>query len=133
MKEENNKDGKAANQSGKKNSSALRQKFMDEIGFDLLEEYSKVIKGKDDFKSKNVKARESAFELVKSIISSVGDTHALEIATTANVIDCIKQGSITFLEAKQLMDMLSIKSDMDDVKKLLEAVNQMNGNSIGNG
>ena len=78
-------------------------------------------------------SQKKIFDALIPILQSSGDIQKVEVESTASIIEMLKQGTLTFLEAKQLMDMLSIKSDMDDVKKLLEAVNQMNGNSIGNG
>lgn len=78
-------------------------------------------------------ARKVVIDAIIPMMRSAGDAQKIEAGTTHDVITCLKEGKITFLEAKQLMDMLSIKSDMDDVKKLLEAVNQLNGGALPNG
>ena len=70
-------------------------------------------------------SQKKIFDALIPMIQSAGDAHALELANTHDVIACLKDGTITFLEAKQLMDMLSVQSDIEDVKKLLMAVERL--------
>ena len=114
-----------------------RSKFI-EHAVPIMENYILVARGenptiKSAHGTQSEEKQKRIFDALMPMLQAAGDAQKIEVGTTASIIEMLKQGTLTFLEAKQLMDMLSIKSDMDDVKKLLEAVNQMNGNSIGNG
>lgn len=51
----------------------------------------------------------------------------LTAESTADVISMLKRGDISISEAKDLMSMLSIQSDIEDIKQLLAKVQQLTG------
>ena len=73
----------------------------------------------------NEGARKQVLDIIAPMLQSAGDTQKIEAESTGSIIECLKQGTITFTEAKELMNMLSVQSDIEDVKKLLLAVDRL--------
>ena len=65
-------------------------------------------------------------EIVKNV-TEVGEIQKIEAETTADIIKMLKDGGITIRDAKDLMSMLSIQSDIEDIKTLLAKVQQLTG------
>ena len=66
------------------------------------------------------KEQEKIWEVLVPIIQQAGDAQRIEAESVHDVIGLLKDGAITFTEARQLMDMLSTKSDIEDMKELLK-------------
>ena len=66
------------------------------------------------------KEQDKIWEVLVPIIQQAGDSQRIEAESVHDVIGLLKDGTVTFAEGKQLMDMLSTKSDIEDMKKLLE-------------
>ena len=66
------------------------------------------------------KARVAVFDAIIPMIQQAGDIQKVEAESTQDVIGLIKDGLVTFTEARDLMQMLSTKSDIEDMKVLLE-------------
>ena len=98
-----------------------------------MDEYIWSALGTSELSSNNNDARNETWGLLRDIINSAGNITKLDAENTHDVITMLKDGKISIQDAKALMDMLSIKSDMDDVKKLLEAVTAMNNGTLTNG
>ena len=73
-------------------------------------------------------AQISIFNAVVPMLQAAGDTQKIEAESTGSIIECLKQGTLTFTEAKELMQMLSVQSDIEDIKKLLMTVERLEAN-----
>ena len=64
---------------------------------------------------------------VSAMIVKESDVVKIDAQNTADIITMLKDGKLSILEAKDLMSMLSIQSDIEDIKALLVKVNQLTG------
>ncbi len=71
------------------------------------------------------KARDAVLNAIIPMLQQAGDVQKVEAESTHDVISLLKDGTVSFAEAKQLMDMLSTKSEIDDLKKLLEKMDEL--------
>ncbi len=71
------------------------------------------------------KARKMVMNAIIPMLQQAGDVQKVEAESTQDVIGLLKEGVVTFVEAKELMQMLSTKSEIDDLKKLLEKMNDL--------
>jgi hypothetical protein len=72
-------------------------------------------------------AQAKIFDALIPIIQSSGDIQKIEAESAQDVIALIKDGLVTFSEARDLMQMLSTKSDIEDMKVLLEKMEALGG------
>lgn len=95
----------------------------------MIDEYIGAALGHSELKSNNSDARKETWGLLRDIINSAGNLHRIEAENTKDVIGMLKEGSISISDAKELMHMLSLQSDIEDVKKLLEKVSLLTGDN----
>ena len=81
------------------------------------------------FSSSNNFAIKEGWEFLKDVIRDAGAAQKINAENTADVITLLKDGKLSIGDAKELMNMLSLKSDIEDVKLLLERVNQLTDNT----
>ena len=91
----------------------------------MIDEYIGAALGKSELKSTNSDARKETWGLLRDIINSAGNLTKIDAENTKDVIKMLKDGAITIQDAKDLMQMLSTQSDIEDIKVLLEKVNQL--------
>ena len=60
-------------------------------------------------------------------LAEVGEIQRITAESTADVITMLKQGELTIRDAKDLMQLLSTQSDIEDMKKLLEKMEALGG------
>ncbi len=65
-------------------------------------------------------AQAKIFDALIPVIQSAGDVQKIEAGNTSDVLALLREGIVTFTEARDLMQMLSTKSDIEDMKILLE-------------
>ncbi len=94
----------------------------------ILDEYIGSALGTSELKSNNSDARQETWKLLRDIILGAGNLQKIEAGSTAEVVNMLSDGRITFQEAKELMNMLSTKSEIDDLKVLLEKMDDLNVN-----
>ena len=75
-------------------------------------------------------AANKVWDSISPMIKRMGEVQVLEAQSTADVIELLGKGKVTITDAKDLMQMLSTKSDIEDVKILLEKVNALTGSDI---
>ena len=71
-------------------------------------------------------------DILKEFIPMI-TSHKVEefnAASTHDVIEMLKDGKLSIIEAKSLMDMLSVQSNIEDLKALVINIQQMNGGVI---
>ena len=71
------------------------------------------------------KAVNLMFPIIGTMINGVNDRQQIEAENTKDIIKMLKDGALSIAEAKDLMQMLSVQSDIEDIKQLLEKVNQL--------
>lgn len=72
-------------------------------------------------------AQAKIFDALIPIIQSSGDIQKIEAESAQDVLGLLKEGIVTFVEARDLMTMLSTKSDIEDMKNLLEKMEALSG------
>ena len=124
MKEDNKKNGK---QLEPKSAHDIRQEFLSKSS-GILDKMFGVM----DDEGNSLNAQEAAviklmWPTVSTLITSSADRQKLDAKSTSDVIGMLREGTLSILEAKDLMSMLSIQSDIEDIKALLVKVNQLTG------
>ncbi len=93
----------------------------------LVEAYIAVALGNGALKTTDKKISDKVFDAVIPMLQKEGDIHRIQAESTADVIKMLRDGLIPISDAKELMNMLSIQSDIEDVKLLLQKVGQLTG------
>ncbi len=78
----------------------------------------------------NIKAREIVLAIIAPMMQAESDMGMVLAESTHDVISLLKSGTISIQDAKDLMNMLSVKSDIDDVKKLIARMDAMENGSF---
>ena len=104
----------------------LRGEFL-EKSKPVIEAYIKVAMGEGALKTTDKKISDKIFDAVMPMLQKEGDVHRIQAESTADVIKLLGQGKLSIGDAKDLMSMLSIQSDIEDIKALLVKVNQLTG------
>ena len=81
------------------------------------------------FSSSNNFAIKEGWEFLKDVIRDAGAAQKINAENTADVINLLSEGKLSISDAKELMNMLSLKSDIEDIKILLQRVNQLTDNT----
>ena len=76
-------------------------------------------------------ARKIVLDAIIPMLQAAGDTQKIEASTAADVVRLLGEGLLTFIEARELMNMLSTKSDIEDMKLLLEKMEALSGPDQG--
>jgi hypothetical protein len=95
--------------SNEKSAAALRQKFLTEHAFDILNEYAQVAKGdKEKFEGTNSVVRGEVWDLTKKLVLAAKDREKLDATTKESVLHLLADGKINIQEAKELFEMLTL-------------------------
>ena len=81
-----------------------------------------------DFKSLLVKPREEMWYLLKEIISRASDLDTINAKSTSEIITLLGKGKISIDEAIKLMKLLQTKQDIDELPKLIAAMEKLESN-----
>ena len=65
-------------------------------------------------------------DMTKTLVE-VGEIQKIEANNTADIIAMLKDGELTIRDAKELMQLLSSKADIESIHALLEKVQQLTG------
>ena len=65
-------------------------------------------------------AANKVWDTLTPVIKRISEARSLDANSTADVIVMLKEGKLSLAEARELMQMLSTKSDIEDMKALLE-------------
>ncbi len=111
------------------NAKQLRQILLNEAE-DIVKEKIAQAKGKSGplghtSHTNMKKEQDKIWDVLVPIIQQANDTQRVEAESTHDVIGLLKEGTVSFAEAKDLMHMLSTKSEIDDLKKLLENMDDL--------
>jgi len=85
----------------------------------------------DGYYGINKDSRKVVLDAIIPMLQSAGDIQKIEAECAQDVIGLIKEGLITFTEARDLMQMLSTKSDIEDMKTLLDKMEALSGSDQG--
>ena len=94
------------------NAEEIRRKFIADNAESLLAELKTVLEGTGDFSSKSGIWLGYAFERLSKMVDTANDLKVIEATTTTEIIKAVSKGKITMSEAKELMNLLKVESDI---------------------
>lgn len=104
----------------------IRSEFIKDIA-PLVKDMVLLARGKGVVANMDEKARDQVWEVAKQIILQTGDTQELEARNIQDVLNLIAKGKVTPSEAKDLMQLVQSKFEMEEVasiQKMLSAFSQ---------
>jgi hypothetical protein len=103
-------------------ATLLRQKLTDEAEF-VIDQY--IARAKDmslEHKTDSINAQREIWTAIIPILQQAGDIKKLEAKNSADVIKLVGTGKITVAEAKDLMLLFHQQMEIEEVPKLLAAI-----------
>ena len=94
-------------------ANEIRQKFIKDNAEMLLDELEGVLKGTGEFSSKSNVWLSYAFDILEKMVVTADDIKIVEVQNTKEVLAALSKGRITVKEAKELMALLKVQSDVD--------------------
>ena len=104
---------------------SIRKRFLQDSEEVLNEIRARTLGLKSDNVSADAEFLKKYWDAIVPMIHGAGDLKKIEASTTADIITMLKEGEITIRDAKDLMQLLSVQSDIEDIKALLVKVNQL--------
>ena len=111
------------------NGSDLRKIFLDNA-VEIVISVTNSAKGADDKVLDNPDVDAAAYmrtwDLASDIIKNSSDIVKIEARTTEGIVKSVCDGKMTVKEARELMELFQTKQNIDELPKLLDALNQEN-------
>lgn len=95
------------------NQNQIRKKFLGENAEILLDEYHGVLKGKAEFSCEEAFYLAKAIDLLTKLIEKADDIVMIEAENAKDVLALLKSGTLTFPEAKELMELFAKAKDIE--------------------
>ncbi len=109
----------------------LRKKFLEENGEFLLTELSDILHGKAEaFKCQNSYTLNTSVTMLVDMIKQAADLQQVEVSSARAVMEELAKGKLSEQQADRILDMLQKKQQLDLLPKLIEQMEQLNGNQI---
>ena len=70
------------------------------------------------FTGYDLKARDMVISIITPMLQSAGEIQALNAASASEVIQLLKEGKVSFQEAKELMSIVQMQFEMDELRDL---------------
>ena len=113
----------------KRTGEALRTQLISGL-VPYVEEYLDILSGaKDKHNCGNPYYVQQAMEITKDIVKSAGDLKIIEAQNATEVLKLLKTGKITIQEAKDLMEIMASKTNIDIANELMKP--EGSGNETG--
>ena len=68
-------------------------------------------------------ARQQVLDIIAPMMVQAGDTQKIEAGTTAQIINMLSEGNITIQEAKSLMEVINVQTNIESMKELVAKMN----------
>ena len=68
-------------------------------------------------------ARKIVMDAIIPMLQAAGDTQKIEAGTTAQIINMLSEGAITIQEAKSLMEVINVQTNIESMKELVAKMN----------
>ena len=114
-------------------SDKIREKFLNDNADFLLDELSASLRGVGEFSCQSSYALEYALGMLEDAIRKASDSQQLNASTAHDVVDLIKSGKINLDEAHGLMKVIQAKQEIEELPKLLEKLESLEGGMNGGG
>jgi hypothetical protein len=73
----------------------------------------------------DIKARSAVLDIITPMMQDAGDLQKLNAENMGEVLALLKEGIVTISEAKELMQILSTKAEMEEIKDLSEKLAEL--------
>ena len=107
------------------NAEQIRAKFLIDNAEFLLNEWSKVLKGKGKFSCESTIHLGRAIELLEKVLLAADDLKMQEAVTVDTVMTGVQKGKVSVREAKELLELIRTKQDIEELPKLIAAMDAL--------
>lgn len=104
----------------------IRQDFIEGVT-PFVKDYVAVARGEGVMPHLDKDARAAVWDVAKQIILEAGDQQKIKAKNTTQVLALLKAGKVSVAEAKDLMTMLDIKTDIEEAPRIREALEKLEG------